>query len=233
MNESTALGRLRPRAGDPADFALMEDRGLIETAAGQVRMTRAGRAAARAGTGAPPDPARGLLSQWSWAALARLHAAGDGGLVIGTSAQRTVPDWERCPPWGTVVRLRNRRVPYVEEVRVNGEWSVRLTPAGREHVEANQDRYAAAYPDAEVPGPASGEALHRADPAQLAADLEHRRRLHAAGNAAAEARAAGDAAGEGRFTAELRALWDPSACGHWRGSKALALRNRAAGASCR
>ena len=27
-------------------------------------------------------PPRGLLSEWAWAAIARLHAAGDGGLAL-------------------------------------------------------------------------------------------------------------------------------------------------------
>lgn len=135
INRQSALGRLRPRGTDEAGFAELAGLGLIETdAAARVRLTRSGRAAARAGTGTPPPRRRprGLLNQWSWAALARLHAAGDGGLVIGTSANRVVPHWERCPSWNTVVRMRNRKIPYVEEIKVHGEWSVRLTSAGRD-----------------------------------------------------------------------------------------------------
>jgi hypothetical protein len=45
-------------------------------------------------------------------ALARLHAAGDGGLVLEAHSFRRVPQWERCPSWSTVVRFRNRKIPY-------------------------------------------------------------------------------------------------------------------------
>ena len=78
-------------------------------------------------------PPRGLLSEWAWAAIARLHAAGDGGLVLGFDGKmvRAVPWWERAPAWNTIVRLRNRKVPYVQELKVDGESCVRLTAAGR------------------------------------------------------------------------------------------------------
>jgi len=54
-------------------------------------------------------PPRGLLSKWAWAAIARLHAAGDGGLVLDFDGNRAVPWWERAPAWNMIVRLRNRK----------------------------------------------------------------------------------------------------------------------------
>ena len=56
MNRDTVLGRHRPRGTDPADFAELEARGLIEidAATAMVQMTRAGRTAVRTATGTPP-----------------------------------------------------------------------------------------------------------------------------------------------------------------------------------
>jgi hypothetical protein len=241
MNQDTARGRLRSRGSDTADFAALQARGLVDvdTGTGRVRMTRAGRAAVRAGTGAPPPPRipKGLLSEWSWAALARLHAAGDGGLVLEAGTGRAVPWWERCPPWNTVARLGNRAVPYAEELKVNSESCVRLTPPGREHVDANRDRYRAAYPDAPEPGPRSPEALHRGDPEQLSADAGHRHRIGALAEAEIQARTAGDHDGAALLRAELLSLCQPSACGHWPGTgrdpRLVSLGNQAAGAPCR
>jgi hypothetical protein len=239
VNRDAVLGRHRPRAGDPADFAELEARGLIEidAATAMVQVTRAGRAAVRAGTGSlPQGPPRGLLSRWSWAALARLHAAGAGGLVLDARSLRSVPHWERCPSWSTVVRFRNRRIPYAEELKVNGESCVRLTPAGREHVESNLDRYTAAYPDVPVPGPDSPEALHRGDLEQLRADAGHRRQLHELASASVQARRHGDHAQAARLDAEADELRQPSACGHWLGSgrdqRGVSLGEQAIGAAC-
>lgn len=99
-------------------------------------------------------PPRGLLPEQARAAVARLHAAGDGGLVLyfGT-AWRSVAWWESAPKWSTVVRLRNRTVLYVEDFRVDGESCIRLTSAGRAHYAANLDRYRAACPEVEIPRP--------------------------------------------------------------------------------
>jgi hypothetical protein len=172
-------------------------------------------------------PTRGLLSQQAWAAIARMYAAGDGGLVLYFSTVwRSVASWEIAPKWSTVVRLRNRKVPYVEEVKIDGETCVRLTVAGRAHYEANLDRYRTAYPEVEVPGPGSPEALHRADPMQLHADIEHRRQLIALADAEVEARGGGNTAESVRLHGEAESHRQPSACGHWSG------RDRAFGASC-
>jgi hypothetical protein len=56
LNQDTIRGRRRPRDTDPADFAELESRGLIEIdgRTGMIQLTRAGRAVARAG----PAPRR-------------------------------------------------------------------------------------------------------------------------------------------------------------------------------
>ena len=151
----------------------------------------------------------------------------DGKLV------RAVPWWERAPAWNTIVRLRNRKVPYVQELKVDGESCVRLTAAGRAHYEDHLDRYRAAYPEVRVPGPDSPEALHRGDPGQLHADAERRRQLYALSEAEVQARIAGNEAEAVRLHAEAGILRRPSACGHWLGrDHRVSLGNQAIGASC-
>ncbi len=81
-------------------------------------------------------PPRGLLNQQAWAAIVRVYAAGDGGLVLYFSTVwRSVASWESAPKWSTVVRLRNRKVPYVEEIKIDGQL---IALAGAE-VEARND----------------------------------------------------------------------------------------------
>jgi hypothetical protein len=215
-----ARGRLRPRDTDGADYEALRNAGLIEVDAhAWVRMTRAGRASVRAGTGAPPPdrPPRGLLSRWSWAALAELAAAGDGGLVIWHSTRRvSLAEWEKCPSWNTILRLKNRSAPYAEEFRTEADgWCVRLTAAGREHVEVNQDHYTARYPDVRVPGPDHAITRHRADPGQMARDVQHREAFFALAEAAVAARRAGDPGEAARIDAQADAYRQAPACGHW------------------
>jgi hypothetical protein len=114
----------------------------------------------------------------------------------------------------------------VEDIKIDGESCVRLTAAGRAHP-ANLDRYRAAYPNAEVVGPDSPEALHRADPAQLRADIEHHRQLLALADAEIEARIAGNDTEAAWLRSKADILRQPSACGHWPGISAMAV-----GASC-
>ena len=215
-----ARGRLRPRDSDEADYRQLERVGLLELNAGTLKMTRAGRAVVRARTGAPaPDRApRGLLSQWSWAALAELYAAGTGGLVLWHSTRRVkLAGWEQCPSWGTVVRLRNRREPYVEEFQTEADgWCVRLTAAGRAHVDEHRDRYAGHYPDVRIPGPDHAVTRHRGDQDQMARDIRHRAEFFGLAEAAAAARAAGDLDEAARIDAQADAYRrQPSLCGHW------------------
>jgi hypothetical protein len=221
ISPDQARGRLRPRDTDSADYTALQNAGLLEVdASAWIRMTRAGRAAVRAGTGAPQParPPRGLLSRWSWAALAELAAAGDGGLVIWHSTRRVhLAEWEKCPSWNTILRLKNRSAPYAEEFQTGEDgWCVRLTAAGREHVEANRDHYTARYPDVPVPGPGHPITRHRADPAQLARDAQHRNAFFELAEAAVAARRAGNPEETARAAAQADAYRRPSACGHWR-----------------
>lgn len=222
ISPDQARGRLRVRDTDTADYEALQYAGLIELDdRGWVRMTRAGRATVRAGTGAPASGRvpRGLLSQWSWAALAELYAAGDGGLVIWHSTRRvSLTEWEKCPSWTTIVRLKRRSTgaPYVEEFQTDADgWCVRLTAAGREHVEANRDHYTARYPDVGVPGPGHAIVCHRADLEQMARDVQHRKTFFELADAARAAQAAGDLARAARIDAQADACRRPSACGHW------------------
>ncbi|HTR93397.1 MAG TPA: hypothetical protein VMI73_16830 [Trebonia sp.] len=142
ISPGRARGRPRPRDTDWADYETLRNAGLIELDDnGWVRMTRTGRAAARAGTAreAPGRAPRGLLSRWSWTALAGLYAAGNGGLVIWHSTRRvSLADWEKCPSWNTVVRLRNRSVPYVEEFQTTEDGVVRAAHRGRTRARQGQ-----------------------------------------------------------------------------------------------
>jgi hypothetical protein len=221
ISPDQARGRLRPRDTDGADYAALQNAGLIEVdASAWVRMTRAGRAAVRAGTGTLPPgrPPRGLLSRWSWAALAELAAAGDGGLVIWHSTRRvSLAEWEKCPSWNTILRLKKRGAPYAEEFRAEADgWCVRLTAAGREHVEANRGHYTARYPDVDVPGPDHAITRHRADPGQMTRDAQHRKAFFELAEAAVAARRSADPDEAARIGAQADAYRRPSACGHWR-----------------
>ena len=226
ISPDQARGRLRVRDTDTdtdtADYEALQSARLIELdARGWVRMTRAGRADVRAGTGAPASgrAPRGLLSQWSWTALAELYAAGEGGLVIWHSTRRvSLAEWEKCPSWNTIVRLKRRSAgaPYVEEFQTDADgWCVRLTAAGHEHVEANRDHYTAQYPDVDVPGPGHAIACHRADLEQMARDVQHRKVFFELADAARAARATGDLAQAARIDVQADACRQPSACGHW------------------
>jgi hypothetical protein len=100
-------------------------------------------------------PTRGLLSQQAWAAIARMYAARDGGLVLYFSTVwRSVASWEIAPKWSTVVRLRNRKVPYVEEVKIDGETCVRLTSPGALTTKRTLTAIAPRIPKSRFPGPA-------------------------------------------------------------------------------
>ncbi|HTR93396.1 MAG TPA: hypothetical protein VMI73_16825 [Trebonia sp.] len=92
---------------------------------------------------------------------------------------------------------------------------MRLTAAGREHVKANRDHYTARYPDVRIPDPDHPIARHRADPAQLARDAQHRADFFAPAEAAVTAREAGKFEEAARIQAQADACGQPAACGHW------------------
>ncbi|MBF6102200.1 hypothetical protein IU510_29725 [Nocardia cyriacigeorgica] len=119
----------------------------------RVRLSTLGRATARHGGGvaAPMSTPRGLLSRWSFNALAMLYAAGEDGLVLYAKG---------TPSWNTLVRLRNRPYdPWIEEFSTRtGEYRfkqerVRATPNARRHFEIHAACYRELYPDIDAPEP--------------------------------------------------------------------------------
>lgn len=169
------------------DQILIHPFGMVDRI--RVRLTTAGRAAARAGTGVttPATTPAGLMSRWSLAALVRLHQAGEEGLAIEATRNQA----DAAPPWKTLLRLRDRRDgSFIDEFRpttgpANGfgmrPYRVRLTPAARRHLDVHRACYAELYPDLELPevapapGAHTGLADHRAPkPRHLVRDTDLR-----------------------------------------------------------
>jgi hypothetical protein len=156
----------------------------------QVRLTAAGRAAARAGAGvtAPASTPAGLMSRWSLVALVRLYQSGEAGLALEAPASQA----DAAPSWNTLLRLRDRRDgAFMEEFRpttigkadVFGmrPYRVRATPAGRLHLSVHRACYAELHPDLDLPavepvaGAHTGLAEHRAArPRHLVRDTDLR-----------------------------------------------------------
>jgi len=177
-------GKLDPGAG--SSLAALQRRGLVlvrdnikNTMLGpvpivEVRLTTAGRAAARAGLGEAPKRATppGLLSEWLWRALVILYRAGDTGTLYdhhGWHLPRDHP--ERGPSWNALLQLRDRRDGrYMEEFTVHvpvegfpghtqSESRARISGRGRAHAELHHRCYAELYPDVpriEPAGPVDG-----------------------------------------------------------------------------
>ncbi|MFF4409753.1 hypothetical protein [Streptomyces sp. NPDC001404] len=172
-----------------------------ETARGRsktvsAKLTRAGRAAVRAGTKEPPRRRRGELGEYPWKLLIRLWRADGAPMDIWSSALSEA--------------LISRPNPPLAEGRLG---AYRITEAGREHYRTHWARYAQLYPDVAAPDPAGGadpwpdevqKALDRLRRAVTAASgnrwSAHRRREEAERDAAKAAR------GEGGADAEWHAL---------------------------
>jgi hypothetical protein len=142
----------------------------------RVRLTTLGRAAARVGKGitTPATVPKGLMARWSFAALARLYAAGDDGLINGATLTKA----DRAPSWNTLLNLRDRKAgSFIDEF---GRGRVRLSDRGRRHYELHRACYRELYPDVDAPAPAapaaeahSGLADHRvARPRHLVRDTD-------------------------------------------------------------
>ncbi|MFF3731018.1 hypothetical protein ACFYXM_12010 [Streptomyces sp. NPDC002476] len=104
-----------------------------------VKLTRAGRAAVRAGTREPGRRRAGELSEYAWERLVRLWRADPGTVRI----------------WGhnTYEALVGRPTPPYAEGK-DGDY--RITEAGREHYRTRWARYAELYPDVAAPDPDGG-----------------------------------------------------------------------------
>ncbi|PZT71462.1 hypothetical protein [Streptomyces sp. AC1-42T] len=128
-----------------------------------VKLTRAGRAAVRAGTREPGRRRAGELSEYAWERLVRLWRADPGTVRI----------------WGhnTEAALVTRPDPPYAEGR-HGDY--RITEAGREHYRTRWARYAVLYPDVAAPDPEgapepwSAELQRTLDRMKFAVDLAHR-----------------------------------------------------------
>lgn len=152
--------------GSGASLAALERRDLVAVTHDQVyvplldahvprvrvRLTTFGRAVARAGKGitTPASVPRGLMSRWSFRALALLYPAGEDGLVL---------HGPQTPSWNTLLHLRNRRSgSLIDEFAVHQattvpEYRVRLTMAGRRHYAVHLACYRELFPDLDVPLP--------------------------------------------------------------------------------
>ncbi|MGW5383984.1 hypothetical protein [Nocardia sp. NPDC003963] len=158
-------------SGSGSTLAALERRGLVNVTHDlvwipllsvmvpriRVRLSTLGRATARHGAGvrAPVSPPRGLLSQVSFHAMAKLYAAGEAGLVLHAKG---------TPSWDTLLRLRNRPYdPWIDEFTAPGKhggrsWRVRLTPNARRHYQIHRACYGELYPD--IDAPETSEAAH-------------------------------------------------------------------------
>lgn len=139
------------------DQVLVPPLGMVDRI--RVRLTTAGRAAARAGADvatAPSTPA-GLMARWSLVALARLYEAGESGLCAESTHDRA----DAAPSWNTLLRLRGRRDgSLIEEFHTDHpsptrrgfrQYRVRLSAAGRRHFEIHRACYRQLYPDLDLP----------------------------------------------------------------------------------
>lgn len=156
--------------GTGSTFAALEKRGLVQTQAhdrgtsyeGQltpnhpqqwylfVKITPAGRAAARAGdpayTPIKPLP-KGTLKERQWAALEALYNAGEAGLPQDAIGNYGGFSWQ----W-TMLRLRDYKpqalAAEANDFRRDGQriYKMVITPFGRQYYEENRQRYAELYP---------------------------------------------------------------------------------------
>lgn len=117
----------------------------------RVRLTRDGRATARAGAGitAPTTTPAGMMGRWSLLALARLYAAGEQGLAHFAKDRE-----KRAPSHNTLLQLERRKEGSFYEsspgvTRLDG--GVRITAVGRRHYELHAACYQEFYGD-EVEG---------------------------------------------------------------------------------
>ncbi len=150
--------------GTGATWQALEDRGLVtcRTVSDvfgvpllEVQITPAGRKVVRTTSGEQrPKPApKGQLRERQWAALARLYAAGDAGVLSEEMMYgRGGFDWMR-----TLLRLRDYKPqPLMEEFHDPEVYTLarmRLTHDGRAYYEREWQRYTALYPDVDAPQP--------------------------------------------------------------------------------
>lgn len=147
--------------GTGATWQALEDRGLVRcrTASDafgapllEVQITPAGRKVVRAASGEqrPKPPPKGQLRERQWAALARLYAARDAGVLSEEMMYgRSSFDWMR-----TLLRLRDYKPqPLMEEFHDPEVYTIarmRLTIFGCNYYRREWARYRELYPDVEA-----------------------------------------------------------------------------------
>ncbi|MFD7340745.1 hypothetical protein ACFV98_32875 [Streptomyces violascens] len=183
----------------------------------KAKLTRAGRAAVRAGTKEPGRRRAGELSEYAWERLVRLWRADPGTVRI----------------WGhnTYEALVGRPSPPYAEGK-QGDY--RISEAGREHYRTLWARYAVLYPDVAAPDPHGGpepwpaELQRTLDRMKGAIELAHRAQWSAHRRYEEAEKDVGKTAAprEGEADAEWHALLLEQA--QARSALALAHRERAA-----
>jgi hypothetical protein len=122
----------------------------------RVRLTRLGRAAARAGLHETPArrPPPGLMTRRLWAALIRVYAAGEAGLGRDDGGRHSYGGMS----WNLLLQLRDRaRGSFIQE----GNGSVWVSDRGRRHHELHWACYRELYPDLEAPRPPAVADAHQ------------------------------------------------------------------------
>ncbi|AHH98278.1 hypothetical protein [Kutzneria albida] len=171
-NEVKAAGELDQGAG--STLKALADRGLIEVEGGHgrgrrgtvveqilVKLTTAGRAAARVDNPARVKPPKGLLSEWLWEKLAAIAVAEPDGLDVDKAGGWTWPHHlgperkglievrthvEQAPPGHWLWKaIEEGRMPPESVMFKRRRWH--LTAAGREHIVQHLNTYRAIFPD--------------------------------------------------------------------------------------
>ncbi|QKW06924.1 hypothetical protein HUT18_11500 [Streptomyces sp. NA04227] len=159
-------------SGAGSTLAALADRGLIElgttdTGAPYALLTRAGRAATRAGLGIAPMPSKAPweLSEWLWREMAKVARAGEDGLppeeLFGSAHLYLVTGYDRHRGNRPYLDVHEESVTYTPRdfsgnLRAGHQASrtvrrYRFTEAGRAHYVDHVEDYRKFYPEIEAP----------------------------------------------------------------------------------
>lgn len=138
----------------------LQTKGLVEAL--YVRLTTAGRQAARAGLGGttPKKLPPGTVREWHWRALAKAYTVGEGGIAdsggssygrIGWNSWRRLRDYA-CGGYRDLVEERPVK-PYTTGAFSESSHRLFLTADGRRFYEKRFEEYRGRYPDVEARAP--------------------------------------------------------------------------------